>query len=425
MHIFFLWFFRFFLATVALVLLYSNLKLYDSPDCISTTGGSLNSDVFRQLHFLQRAIHAEHADLAMQGQYPEGYLFIHALFGLAWCETAKGLGADDPIHQQALREIARSLQAMDSPAGKSTFTADQPLEYGAFYQGWTTYLRGCLLQLSPLAMRDTQLVAQFQASCAAIARAIDETDQPYLESYPGATWPADNIVCLAALSLHDRILEPRFRSVKEKWLSRIKRTMLPGYELIPHDYDLEHGISREGVRGSSQSLMLVFLPAIDAEFAVRQYQNFRRHFLAYRMGLPGIREYPKGVSGSGDIDSGPVVLGVGGAATIVGVKAALQFNDWNLAMALRNGPEILLFPQQSKSEKTYLFGKLPILDAFLAWSNSSLCVADRNETGVWRRDFQLISILILSLVVALYWLTRRRNRTNKKRGSATTALPQP
>ena len=414
MRIFFLWLLRFFLALTALILLYVNLKLYDSPDCTSTPEGSLNADVLRQLHFLHRAIQVEHADSAMQAQYPEGYVFMHALYGLAWCETAEYAGSSPAIRQEALREIVGSLHAMDSPAGKNAFSPDLPLAFGAFYRGWKAYLSGRLLRLTSPSERNTRLVAQFQESCEAIAQAVAQTDRPYLESYPGTAWPADNIVCLAALSLYDQILEPRFRTVKEAWLSRIKRTTLPGYELIPHDFDLENGTSREGARGSSQCLMLVFLPEIDSVFATHQYQNFRKHFLAYRLGLPGIREYPMGVSGTGDIDSGPVVFGMGGAATITGIKAALQFNDWNLAMALRNGAELLLLPQQSASEKTYLFGKLPILDAFLAWSQTGLCAAHRNETGIWRRDFQLISLLILILVAVLYWLTHRSASTNKK-----------
>jgi len=423
MRIFSLWFFRFILASFALILVYVNLKLYDSPACAPYAGGPQHTDVLCQLHFLQKAIHVDKADLAMQAQYPEGYVFMHALYGLAWCETAKGLVADNRIHQQALQEITLSLQALDSPQGKSVFNPDLPLEYGAFYQGWTAYLRGSMLQLIPPAMRDTQLVAQFQASCAAIAQAITQTDGPYLESYQGAVWPADNIVCLAALSLHDQILEPRFYTVKEEWMNRIKRTMLPDYELIPHDYDLEARTSREGARGSSQSLMLVFLPEIDSVFAARQYQNFRKHFLATCMGLPGIREYPHGIQGNGDIDSGPVFLGFGGVATIVGIKTAQRFTDWDLAVALRNSVETLLLPQQSETEKTYLFGKLPILDAFLAWSNTGSCEACRLETGSWRRPFQRISLLLFALIASGYWLTIKYH--TKKRGSATTALPQP
>jgi len=165
--------------------------------------------------------------------------------------------------------------------------------------------------------------------------------------------------------------------------------------------------------------MLVFLAEIDSVFATEQYRQYQHYFLTHRLGLPGIREYPDGVAGQGDVDSGPVVLGIGGAATIVGMKVAQRFNDWDLAIALHSGMEMLLFPQQSKTEKTYLFGKLPILDAFLAWSNAGLCETTRQQSGTWRLGFQMWSLALLALVGLLFWAT------TKKRGSATTAPPQP
>ncbi len=407
MRYFIIGFIRASLALFALLVLYFNIKLYDAPECGATPNGYVNTDVVRQLHFLRRALYQESAGEAMQNLYPEGYVFSYSLNGLAWCAVAETLAPEAPLRQEALATAARSLRALDSPAGKNVFDVRLPLKYGAFYRGWTAYLRGRLLSLFPTAIRDARQVAQFQEDCAAIARAVTQTEQPYLESYGGAAWPADNIVCLAALSLHDKIMEPRFQSVKKEWLSRIQHTMLPEYELIPHDYDLVNGRSPAGVRGSSQSLMLVFLPEIDSAFAAVQYHNFRKHFLVHRVGLPGIREYPGGLPGSGDIDSGPVVLGIGGAATIVGIKAAQQYQDWDLAVALRNSVETLLFPQESGTEKTYLCGKLPILDAFLAWSNAGICVACRQQTGAWRWTFQVFSVLLLVLCA---FLMRRQTK---------------
>ena len=47
---------------------------------------------------------------------------------------------------------------------------------------------------------------------------------------------------------------------------------------------------------------------------------YKEHFLDYRLGLPGIREYRKGVEGNGSVDSGPVIWDIGGSASIVGVR---------------------------------------------------------------------------------------------------------
>lgn len=382
--------------------LYINVALYDVPTCDATPGAYINVDALKQLHFLQRMLRDENSAKEMQLLYPEGYVFIYALYALTWCEMVETLPPESVSWQDGMQEIAFSLNALDAPEGRSVFNPDLPLRYGAFYRGWTAYVRGRYLQVTDSAARDSLVMQQFQSECDAIAHAISRTAKPFLESYRDLAWPADNILCLAALSLHDRIAERRYQEVISDWLLRIEGSIVPEYGLIPHGYDLENNRPLEGVRGSSQSLMLSFLSDIDPAFALDQYRKYRRHFLTYRLGLPGIREYPKEKSGWGDIDSGPVVLGIGGAASIVGIKAILQYKDWEEAKALRCGVNALLFPVSGDKEKCYLLGQLPILDAFMAWSNIGICEADHSETGNWRWKFQVFSLLLIGGAIFLW-----------------------
>jgi len=395
------WPLRILAALLVIFILYLNVALCDEPVCFPAQNGLVNADVLKQLHFLRRMLHEENAGEEMQLLYPEGYVFIHALYALAWCDVVE-MSEPESVHwQEGIREVSFSLNALDSPAGKRVFNPDLPLTYGAFYRGWTAYVRGRYLQIRDAAERDSTVFHQFQDECLAISKAISQTEKPFLESYRDLAWPADNIVCLAALALHDRIAAPRFQEVRNEWLGRIKASLVPEYELIPHGYDLDGNRPLEGVRGSSQSLMLSFLFDVDAVFAKEQYQKYREHFLAYRLGLPGIREYPKGEIGMGDIDSGPVVFGIGGAASIVGIKAATRHGDWELAAALRGGVSALLFPRSGEKEKSYLFGQLPMLDAFMAWSNAEICKTEDLTTNNWRWKFQLISVLIIATAVFL------------------------
>jgi len=241
--------------------LYFNVRLYDTRQCSSNAG---NTDLIGQLHFLKKALHENKAGEAAQNLYPEGFMFIHALYALAWCDAVVDLPPDNELRIEAAVELSYCLEQMDSPVGKAVFNPRLPLKYGAFYKGWTTYVRGRYLQLNE---RDSLESQRFEADCAEIEKAIKETRKPYLESYDGLCWPADNIVCLAALSLHDRIFKPQFECARAAWLERIKSTLLPDYQLIPHGYDLERNIPLESVRGSSQTLILAFLPEIDPEFS--------------------------------------------------------------------------------------------------------------------------------------------------------------
>lgn len=404
-----LFFLRFLCATAILFLCYLNVRLYDETQGLGLRpSGYLHVEVLDQLHFLKRAIRTEKADEAMQLDYPEGYVFMHALYALAWCDIVANLPPESTTWQEGMGEIGKSVQALNSKKATATFNAELSPAYGAFYQGWATYVQGRMLQLQPPDQRDTGYIQQFQQRCQNIVYALGKTDQPYLASYPGQTWPADNIICLAAVSLHDRLFTPKFQEPRTIWLKRIKRSLSENYETIPHAFDLDTKRILEDSRGASMALMLCFLPEIDSAFARVQYQQFRQYFLDDRLGLPGIREYPKGSDGgSGDVDSGPIVAGIGGAASIVGIRVMGLYGDGPTHNGLQKGIEALLFPWHSRQEKQYFFGQIPMVDAFMAWSQAPAFHHYLADDGRWRQRCHGFSAAIVVLLAGILWVSRR------------------
>ncbi|PEN13185.1 hypothetical protein CRI94_11110 [Longibacter salinarum] len=170
----------------------------------------------------------------------------------------------------------------------------------------------------------------------------------------------------------------------------------------------------EGARGSSQVLMLRLLREIDSTVAKQHYRRFRRQFLTMRGGLPGVREYPRGTTGTGDVDSGPVVLDMGASATIVGLGTAQIYGDRMFAHALEQTIEAFGLPLTFQGEKRYLGGRLPMGDAFLVWSKlasprfSPDQFSGRRDVvhGWWRWPVHGGSILIV--LAAWLWVFRRR-----------------
>lgn len=382
-----------------LLLFYFNFSLYYTPSFVKT----INQDELAQLDFLADELHNHAAGEKMQGLFPEGFFFIHVLYGLTYSEfvLSSGISIDSELGKKAVKEVNWSIEALNSEAGKSNFLDDLPLENGAFYKGWLTYLVGRRLQMS--SERDVVLTQQFKANCNAISQAIAQTDKPYLESYTGATWPADNVLCLAALSLHDRLFEPKYTTVIAQWMGRIKANLEGKTGLIPHSFSLINNKGME-VRGSSQSLMLSFLPEIDANFAQNQYKTYKNWFIQTKLGLPAVREYPIGTDGSGDVDSGPVIWDVGGSASIVGIRAAYENNDVQAAKSLRNSIETFALATNFGGKKKHLFGVLPMADAFVAWVNvkNSPTLEQHSTSIAWL--FHLISLLII--VPFSWWIYR-------------------
>ena len=208
---------------------------------------------------------------------------------------------------------------------------------------------------------------------------------------------------MATLQLHDQIYKTsRYKNTISLWLERIKSNLDNDTGLIPHSVNFD-GSVYETPRGSSQSLMLNFLLDIDETFAKDQFQLYRKIFLTSKFGLPGILEYQKQESDNyGDIDSGPVILGVGGSASIVGQRTFGLYEERNINIALRNSIDAFGVSFTKNKKKKYLFGKMPIADAFISWSNSINCKMNQNISSNWRWPFQIISLAIIIIIGFIY-----------------------
>ncbi|WFE63983.1 hypothetical protein [Micromonospora sp. WMMD714] len=368
--------------------------------------------VDRQLSYLRTELDAGAGEDA-QAMFPEGWFLAHALYGLARVET--GLRQPPQERDEALREARWALARLESPAGTAPFSADLTPAYGVFHAGWTNWLRGGVLALQPASGRDPAEVRRFTEASTALAAAFDASATPYLAAYPGQAWPVDSTVAVASLRLHDHLLTPRFDRTTVRWLDGVRQRLDPRTGLLPHRVDPGTGAPAEVARGTSQSVIQRFLPEIDPAFAREQYLRFRTGFVVSPLGLgPAVREYPRGLDGPGDVDSGPLPLGVSFSATVVTLGAAQVQGDDALAGALANYGELVGFPLDTPHTRRYAFGLLPIGDAFLAWSKTARpwvsAPADPPPATVapwWRTP--LVALLVLLAVLAwVPWLLLRR-----------------
>ncbi len=375
--------------------------------------------VQRQLVFLRSALDGGAGGEA-QRLFPEGYFFLHALYGLSWVE----LGLRRPVGERsdALREARYALGRLESPSGLAPFSSGLSPAHGVFYRGWSNWLRGGVLSLQPVERRDPAELDRFAADSAALGEAFDASASPYLAAYPGQAWPVDSTVAMASLRLHDTLLSPRFAATAERWLRGVGQRLDPRTGLLPHRVDPVTGEGVEGARGSSQSLVHRFLPEVDPAFAREQYQRFRDLHVVSPLGLgPAVREYPEGVDGPADVDSGPLPLGVSLSATVVTLGAAQVHGDAPLAEALANHVELVGLPVDTPWTKRYAFGVMPIGDAFLAWSKTARpWVAPRPTpppatTSSWWRAPLLV---LLAVIGAAPWapaVVRRLGVRGKRR----------
>lgn len=146
---------------------------------------------------------------------------------------------------------------------------------------------------------------------------------PYSERFP-----ADQAATLASLYLYDLTHDTELaRDPIDAWL----QTMA-----LPENL-AEHGLHRsslddeyphaQNARGCALSWTSFYMPQFAPDEARALYEGYREHYAVEVAGLGGFREYAPGVDAGADADSGPIVLGMGVAATGLALGAARLHND--------------------------------------------------------------------------------------------------
>lgn len=375
------------------------------PQFRSENKDAINLDLLYQLNYLEAEIHKNGAD-KMQEIFPEGKVFSLSLYGLTWIDFASSLNSNSKLYKRALLEINYVDSVLNENSTKQQFESAIPnLPLGAFYTGWNTYFLGKKIKLLGKDNVSKNDIERFKFNCNQLENAIINNKFNYLESYSSQVWPADNLLCMASLNLYDEIFSQKYKNAIGNWIINCKQN-LDKNGLIPHQMNENGRQISENAHGNSQSLMLIFLNEIDSTFAKQQFSIYKQQFLDTRLGLYGIREFPKGVNKEGDIDSGPVIWDIGGAASIVGIRTMNVFNEKNVAISLRNSVETFGFSNIKNEQKYYLLKEMLMADLFIAWVN----VLDKSlelslyENSSFHSKMYLILLTYLAILALLFYL---------------------
>lgn len=296
----------------------------------------------------------------MQLLFPEGDYFLHAL-------TAGASSAAAPVDLTAARAWRDHL---DAPATVALFGSGMVPEHGIFQAGWA------LSTAVDLAMASGEQAdrADVERRARAVDAAFQTSRTGFLAGYPQQYWPCDSVVGAAALARAAQLLDrPDWLRTVRAWREQVGRSVDSATGLLPHRVD-EGGHALEGPRGSSQSIIQAFWPAVaqalDDQPDAATWQRFTQSFVVREAGLVGVREFPRGTAGAGDVDSGPLVLGVSASASAVTLAAARAVGARELANALSRESELLGLPVGWAGQRCYVLGLVPVGDAFLAWARS-------------------------------------------------------
>ncbi|PEG60404.1 hypothetical protein H5U98_13825 [Mycolicibacterium boenickei] len=371
--------------------------------------GPLPDRAERQLGFLDAAL-ASGRDTEMQGLFPEGEYFTRVLTGLAEAQVAArlGTGAGSAGYLDRARSRLAAIETLQSVA---VFGSGMVPDHGIFAAGWSLALAVAVARASGsdedrTAVRERALV---------VHSALTQKGSPFPASYPGQFWPCDSVVAAGALAQAISLLDLPWSEDLAAWRKRALAAADPGTGLLPHQVD-DRGHAVTGPRGSSQAIIQTFWPAVRDVVGVEddQWQRFSGRFVTTRAGLVGILEYPSGTGGHGDIDSGPLIFGVSLSASAVGLAAARANGDHDLSGRLTRQVELIGLPVGWRTTR-YLFGVLPVADAFIVWARTVPVTETALDQGsgrsAWFVVWALPSVLLLGVSLAVWPRTRKPGRT--------------
>lgn len=230
-------------------------------------------------------------------------------------------------------DLDASLACLVSPAGMAFDTASWGTPPGdldailAAERGHAAYLGylGLALAMAEAAGAGEGWVDLGGRVNAELERRFAADPTGVFETYPGERYPVDAAMGIAALALHARTTHAPLPAVVYGW--PVGTTQVdPRTGLLVQSIEAD-GSRRDGPRGSGTLLAAYALGLADLTLAEDLYDAAVRELYGEIAGFGMMREYPRGVDGRGDIDSGPIVLGYGVSATGFAMASARRFHD--------------------------------------------------------------------------------------------------
>lgn len=242
------------------------------------------------------------------------------------------------------------------------------LETGTGHAAWLGYANLALSAHRAL-VKDSRYAELNDRITDAIARRVLTEPHAVFETYPDERYPVDTAVGMASVMLHDRTTGADHAAAVAHWRASFDTTQRDPTSGLLFQATRADGRPASPVRGSGTMLTAWFLSFGDPVLACDLYAAGRDGLLGRVGPVVGVREYQRGVSGSGDIDSGPIVLGLGLSATGFGIGAARACGDEATAGSLTRTAEWFGSADDEGEVRHWkageTFGGAPVADAIL------------------------------------------------------------
>jgi len=219
-------------------------------------------------------------------------------------------------------------------------------QHGA-YLGYLNVLLGLERALDP-ASPHAKIHDRITAS---LVRRMEAHPLLIVQTYPGEAYPVDMCAVVASLALHQAATGVDHHRVIERWrdvCNQYYRHRDTG--LLFQAVDFQSGKPSDYPRGSGTALGAYFLSLMDPALSLSLYESIKKHLLTPEGPMQGVREYlDPALNHRVDIDSGPILMGLGTSATGFTVGLARCHGDTQTLKNLLGLSYVLGNPQMDET----------------------------------------------------------------------------
>jgi len=260
-------------------------------------------------------------------RFPEGDIFPYTLPAIAYANLVL---ADPDNRAKALKRMPGLLDAavvsciakVKPPRGK--------LENLTSYKKHGTYLGQLNMALGyyRLVGGDDRYNAINKAISDVLHKALVALKGRPLESFPTYSWTFDTTPALLSLRLYDH----NNRSSRSDAVIRLGLDWMTGNAIdkstgLPCSRIGASGARIAPPRGCDLSWRISMIAQLDPGLAKTMYDAYTKSFWLDRKVISGFAEWPGGKAGRQNVDSGPILMGIGMTASGMGLAAALSVGD--------------------------------------------------------------------------------------------------
>ena len=156
-------------------------------------------------------------------------------------------------------------------------------------------------------------------------------------------WSADQAAILHSLWMCDKNYKTEFhKKPSKRWLDHMKLNMTDEKTGLFQTEAMGVKQYSKQPRGCALSYLIHYASSFAPDVAQEQWRRYKEHMLIKKIGLLGFREYLMTYDGKWTPDSGPIFMGIGVAATGLGLKTANSVADDETQNTLKRSIDGLL-----------------------------------------------------------------------------------